>query len=1502
MTYNLRRHFSGIRPSEVLKEYKPDQKSLLAYEAYGRDNKTLDYELERFKSRCFRADFGHDQAVYLQDFVYIDGVPEYSILVSWRDTDVEKIILDKSAAKMGFKNPKIKVIALKKEKTGIRFALKPDRGFNARMEKNFSDLGKLAFGKDGGIISAVKDGMTILAYSSKNFADLVFVAGIDHFQINLDELKRKFVILLVGVISLLIILAMALITYFRVIFPLKSIRKALGNIEKGKLDFDFKTGRKDEVGLLTKEFSNMVTGLRERERLASMLSDQAVEVISSHDSMSSEFKEVKHAGVVLISDIRSFTTLCEEYEPKQITEMLNTHFAEMAKIIVANGGRIYKFIGDAIEAVFLDDENKDKSPTQRAFEASVDMLKRLREINDSRKSNETFAYKIGIGLAAGDIFCGGIGSSETRYDYAMLGTAFKRAEAFEAMTKPYSDCPLIFDAEINSEIEADWASKIPVDEANETAFRLAELPDEYVGKATGQSKHEESAESEEKQTSSQLLTRLLSQNGKLIRCLIFIVSAICVFTPFYGVVQARYFKISDFERQEVSKARSACKSVITRYKVARFQDLFLEEFIAKSIGKHEKNIKWNINGPAAEDLTKASQSLLKELEAVGIHPETLMSAYCDPKLSTRKAYLESDVLDLSSCNFAFEKGVKVNRNLYLELLRCFISCELRDSLHYVKKEDIEKNLAELTGKGSVLSYCLKDSFARLSEVSRDGKDQFMYWDCFGSWRTEEPDAGFEKASKLRKMPGVDNFQLAGPVMMFIPRENKDSAFIKIAKELMSGEGFECAFVNEKSECIEVSKGFPTKGSLKYGEDMPSNKNWCFETAKVRLKQGKFQIFLAKPIKKGSWDSFYILIAALSIVILIILYMFQRAIFYESGIAERFSIQFWLCLLAASIFPLTGVFMMNEWHSVEQKNLKLKLERQKLLSSFDELERRQFLKEVLDTERIDKFSASPAFVAEFLKTNKASDSKSKKAFEEFLNTTLKPAGSDTGPVRFHEMSVISHSEWQQKIYSRENSERKASTFNLFVTGIVKQIFKDLGVNSSGGSSKANLAQGVKEEMTMDAGLELSRMLFGPEVYFYLVHGAGELVNISAAGGYASIKMVPIPSIFKPVGIVFWYRLDQLHPTIREIVQKLDSDYAFFAESTPMYGSMKRPSGGGWFKRILDYARWAVATRMPLSERIRIGEANYLLEARSGKYENSTLFMGLAAEQTVLRKIEERRKSALIFIIIAILATIFLAVIVIADISAPINQLTYAVKQVEGLNLNYRLTESRKDELGELFIAFNGMVKGLAEKELMGKMVSKTARLAASDEKNTESAEAGMNLNVAIMYISVPKFDFVLETTEPKAIFKDLKDHIDLLCRIVLDNGGDIDKIIGDKLLTVFYDPDSLANSASLALKTIKEIRLADRAGELKFPVCLGLHSGKVLAGLLGVGDHRDFTVIGDTVNTAARIAGEAANLPCENYLLSQSIADLLPESAVELKTFGEVELKGKSEPLKLFRIS
>ena len=96
----------------------------------------------------------------------------------------------------------------------------------------------------------------------------------------------------------------------------------------------------------------MTKGLNERNKLATLISDHAVEALSKNgiDSDASDIETF--SGVALVSDIRNFTGMCETREPDQVTDLLNEHFARMTKIISANGGRIYKYIGDAVEVVF----------------------------------------------------------------------------------------------------------------------------------------------------------------------------------------------------------------------------------------------------------------------------------------------------------------------------------------------------------------------------------------------------------------------------------------------------------------------------------------------------------------------------------------------------------------------------------------------------------------------------------------------------------------------------------------------------------------------------------------------------------------------------------------------------------------------------------------------------------------------------------------------------------------------------------------------------------------------------------------------------------------------------------------------------------------------------------------------------------------------------------------------------------------------------------------------
>ena len=95
-------------------------------------------------------------------------------------------------------------------------------------------------------------------------------------------------------------------------------------------DFEIPNTQKsrDEFGIMCHEFSDMTKELSERNKLATLLSDHAVEALSKNedDGVSTSDVEVFN-GTALVTDIRNFTGMCEKYTPEQITDLLNKHFA-----------------------------------------------------------------------------------------------------------------------------------------------------------------------------------------------------------------------------------------------------------------------------------------------------------------------------------------------------------------------------------------------------------------------------------------------------------------------------------------------------------------------------------------------------------------------------------------------------------------------------------------------------------------------------------------------------------------------------------------------------------------------------------------------------------------------------------------------------------------------------------------------------------------------------------------------------------------------------------------------------------------------------------------------------------------------------------------------------------------------------------------------------------------------------------------------------------------------
>lgn len=132
---------------------------------------------------------------------------------------------------------------------------------------------------------------------------------------------------------------------------------------------------------------------------------------------------------VLFSDIRGFTTLSESMESRELMKFLNSYLSEVSPIIKSNFGIIDKFIGDAIMAIF------PQSPLNALY-ASIELIQKIRSLNESLEQFKINKLHIGIGMHTGKMTVGTIGS-DTRMDTTVVGDAVNLASRIEALTKVF---------------------------------------------------------------------------------------------------------------------------------------------------------------------------------------------------------------------------------------------------------------------------------------------------------------------------------------------------------------------------------------------------------------------------------------------------------------------------------------------------------------------------------------------------------------------------------------------------------------------------------------------------------------------------------------------------------------------------------------------------------------------------------------------------------------------------------------------------------------------------------------------------------------------------------------------------------------------------------------------------------------------------------------------------------------------------------------------------------
>ncbi len=183
--------------------------------------------------------------------------------------------------------------------------------------------------------------------------------------------------------------------------------------------------------------------------------------------------------------------------------------------------------------------------------------------------------------------------------------------------------------------------------------------------------------------------------------------------------------------------------------------------------------------------------------------------------------------------------------------------------------------------------------------------------------------------------------------------------------------------------------------------------------------------------------------------------------------------------------------------------------------------------------------------------------------------------------------------------------------------------------------------------------------------------------------------------------------------------------------------------------------------------------------------------------------------------------------------------------------------------------------------------------------------GESRNVAVLFVDIRGFTPMSEKLEPEQVVEILNEYLQLTTESIFKNGGTLDKFIGDATMAVFNAPFDLDDYIYKAVCAARDIAAGSEALEAKLmerfgrtvSFGIGVNCGKAVVGNIGCEVRMDYTAIGDTVNTAARLE---SNAKARQILISEYVYEAIKDR-IEVTDIGEIPLKGKSKGIFVYQV-
>lgn len=296
-----------------------------------------------------------------------------------------------------------------------------------------------------------------------------------------------------------------------------------------------------------------------------------------------------------------------------------------------------------------------------------------------------------------------------------------------------------------------------------------------------------------------------------------------------------------------------------------------------------------------------------------------------------------------------------------------------------------------------------------------------------------------------------------------------------------------------------------------------------------------------------------------------------------------------------------------------------------------------------------------------------------------------------------------------------------------------------------------------------------------------------------------------------------------------------------------------------------------------------------------------------------KAEQDTIFAVVVAAVGIFSSVLASTLHGRHVNRPVRELTSAAQRVGGGDLSVRVDDLHTDEFGILAEEFNGMVDGLRERQRIlstfGRHVGEeVARELLRDEQDLR----GIQRELSVLFADIRGFTTRCETLAPGRAVELLNFYHEHMTEVIESHGGIVNQLVGDGTMALFGATNregmGETRGANGAIAAGREMvgslaQLNDRLARHGFEplrIGVGIHTGPAVVGTIGSPQRQQYTAIGDTVNTAARIEGMTKDTG-HALLVSEATRDAADPRPEGLR-LPPREVRGRSREIVLYALS